>query len=59
MISGIKGLLGAHPIGSLAGLGNKTKQEVVNKEVIPPAHTIDPINDYLGAATAPEDDYDF
>jgi len=59
MISGIKGLLGAHPIGSLAGLGNKTKQEAVHKEVIPPAHTTDPINDYLGAATAPEDDYDF
>ena len=59
MISGIKGILGAHPIGSLAGFGSKPKQAPVQRQEIPPAHTIDPINDYLGAATAPEDDYDF
>ena len=60
IISGIKGLMGAHPIGQIAGIGNAKKSRQANtvrRTLSQPEDTEDPLSDYLGAMTASEDEY--
>ena len=56
IISGIKSLMGAHPVGQIAGIGNAKKPEKVHRVTTTSAE-LDPVSDYLGAEHAPEDDY--
>ena len=57
IISGIKGLMGAHPLGQLAGLGgSKHQQKVQRVQQMDTKHSA-PIAEYLGADTAKEDEY--
>ena len=56
IISGIKGLMGAHPVGQLAGLGGSKHQQKVQKvQQMDTKHSA-PIADYLGADPAREDE---
>jgi hypothetical protein len=60
IISGIKGLMGAHPVGQIAGIGNAKKSRQANtvrRTLSQPEDTEDPLSDYLGAMTASEDEY--